>query len=130
MWLQLAHPAIAARSCEHCLKYQYDERTGEPESSRKKDGSFRLRIAECPAPCRAPGKGCPKGTPEQSKALNERNRDCYEHYLECKATGQFPDDSVVRRNAGVIRETEERYAEIERSKFERAVILAANLGTG
>ena len=31
----------------------------------------------------------------------------YQHYKECKAVGQFPDDAVVRTNAGIISEIHE-----------------------
>lgn len=31
----------------------------------------------------------------------------YRHYLECKATGHFPDDPIVRQNAGTIRMIED-----------------------
>ncbi len=46
--------------------------------------------------------GCPKGTPEEPKSFTEQNLMAYQHYLECKATGSFPEDEIVRRNAGVI----------------------------
>ena len=31
----------------------------------------------------------------------------YRHYMECKAVGRFPDDPIVRRNAGIIRRIED-----------------------
>lgn len=43
------------------------------------------------------------GSPDNRRALSPRNVQCYEHYMECAAVGQFPDDAVVRRNAGLIR---------------------------
>lgn len=63
-------------------------------------------------PCRQP-KGCAKGTPEKTVGLWPENVMCYEHYLECKAVGQFPDDAVIKRNAAVIRDVEEA-AELKR----------------
>ena len=51
-------------------------------------------------PCR--GSGCPKGTPERQLSLSLKNRRAYRHYLMCKATGKWPDDGMVRQNAGII----------------------------
>ena len=62
------------------------------------------------APCRDPRRGCPKGTPEEPRTLTPENEMCYQHYLECRAVRQWPDDSVVRRNAAIIRDVEERVA--------------------
>ena len=79
----------------------YDEKTGR-----------RLEVGGKPvprprgtmAPCRLRANGCPKGTPEASKALTEKNRKAFAHYLECRAVGQFPVDGIVRRNAAIIRQ--------------------------
>lgn len=49
-------------------------------------------------------KGCPKGTPENQRSLWPENEDCYEHYQECVAVNQFPDDPLVRQNARIIRD--------------------------
>lgn len=57
-------------------------------------------------PCRG-GKGCPKGTPENSNALSPKNEEAYQHYLECRAVGQFPDDMIVKKNAKRIRMIED-----------------------
>lgn len=66
-----------------------------------------------PPPCRT-NQGCPKGTPENSKELSSKNRQAYEHYLQCKAVGKFPEDAIVYRNAGIIRQIEDR---MDRSAF-------------
>lgn len=60
-----------------------------------------------PPPCRT-NQGCPKGTPENSKELSNKNRLAYDHYLQCKAIGKFPDDAIVYRNAGIIRRIEDQ----------------------
>jgi hypothetical protein len=41
--------------------------------------------------------------------LSERNFLAYQHYLECRATGSFPDDAIVRRNARVLRSIMDDY---------------------
>lgn len=60
------------------------------------------------APCRYPDLGCPKGTPENQKTLTPLNEKVVAHYRECQAVGRFPDDPVVRMNAGIIAETMRR----------------------
>lgn len=69
-------------------------------------------------PCRT-SVGCPKGTPEKSKELTQENKRVYEHYLECKATGNFPDDPLVRRHASIIMQTEK---EAEQAKQTQAIV--------
>lgn len=98
------HPLIAFRDCQHCQVYHYDEETGKPYDGR--DGSPAKRHRGCPPPCRT-AIGCPKGTPENSNALSERNQLAYDHYKTCRATGAFPDDPIVQRNAALFREMEE-----------------------
>ena len=122
--LQLLHPEVADRDCDHCLKYLYDEKTGEPIKSRKKDGSLRKRDSSCPSPCRT-SVGCKKGTPENSRALNRTNREAWEHYQECRAVGAFPDDPVVRRNAALIREAEQIHERIRDENFRETLIRVA-----
>lgn len=72
-------------------------------------------VGICPPNCMTE-RGCPKGTPDKQRTLNEANRTCFEHYKECKAVGQFPNDPVVRRNAAVIRDVEERYEQIRKTQ--------------
>lgn len=101
MRLAILHPGIAYRDCTDCEAHVYDEKTGR-----------RLEVGGKPvprprgtmAPCRLRANGCPKGTPEASRALTEKNRKAFAHYLECRAVGQFPADGIVRRNAAIIRQ--------------------------
>lgn len=120
------HPAVANRNCWHCLDFDYDEKTGRPRKGR--DGQYEKRLPNCPAPCRrafVDGESeCPKGTPENSRALTEANKAAYEHYLECRAVGVFPDDPIVSRNARVIRDVEDQIAEKRQAEFEMSVISA------
>ena len=109
--LELYHPQVAKRDCGHCQKFHYDEDSGLPVQDSRGgcigDGQYLYRRG--PTPCRT-SKGCPKGTPENPATLSERNRQAYRHYLECKAVGDFPGDSIVRRNAGIIRSIEESHS--------------------
>lgn len=112
------HPLIAERDCEHCQAFQYDENTGLPIEVVKGSGEYRPRYG--PLPCRT--TGCPKGTPEASKSLSERNRKAYLHYRMCRAVGRFPADPIVERNAMIIRTIEDAIEREDRANFERTLI--------
>lgn len=111
----LKHPGIAWRDCGHCQKFHYDERTGKVREYR---GLPVVRPKGTLTPCRY-STGCPKGTPENQKALSKKNMKAYQHYQECRATGQFPDDPIVRRNAAIIRQVEES---VRDDRFEMALL--------
>ena len=102
-----------------CLKYQWDEDKGEVILGR--DGEPDERFDACPPPCRTE-RGCPKGTPENPKTLWTATETCYEHYLECRAVGEFPDDSIVRRNARVIRELEDLEERQRQGEFQSVLM--------
>ncbi|MCH9725557.1 MAG: hypothetical protein K0U86_11750 [Planctomycetes bacterium] len=108
MELLLFHPKVAFRDCEHCLDFVYNEETGQTRVTSR--GECCKRLPTVPAPCRT-SKGCPKGTPENQNVLSEKNMRAYQHWKECKAIGQFPDDPTVRRNAVIIQELTDIAAE-------------------
>ncbi len=105
----LAAPQVAFRDCRHCQQFVYDEETGRPYENPPRSGQFVSRPPAAPPPCRLPGVGCPKGTPEAPLSLTPANRAAYRHYRECLATGLFPDDPLVRRNAAIIRAQEDAF---------------------
>jgi len=102
--------------------YVYDEMTGRPYENPPGSGQLVVRPAGTAAPCRIPGVGCPKGTPEDPRGLNEANRAAWRFDRECRAVGHFPDDPLVRRNASLIRQVEEDIERHERNDFRRAVL--------
>ncbi len=122
--LMVRHPEVAYRSCEHCQAWMYNHETGEVVTRNGKP---------CPRPkgtkplCGYPGRykddkhpegtGCPKVSPESNSSLTPENQLAYQHYLECRAVGQFPDDAVVRRNAATIRQVEEMIEQINSNKL-------------
>lgn len=106
----MLHPQIYQRDCQHCLKYEYNEQTGEAVTFHGKPIS---RHHKNPPLCKTP-KGCPKGEPNKLKILSEKNMRAYTHYLECRAVGQFPNDPIVRSNARMIRQVEDRANEQKR----------------
>ncbi len=81
----------------------------DPDTARKKfHGGKPIRRPPGTAPCRT-SKGCLKGTPENPLTLSDKNYEAYRHYRESKAVGFTPDeqaDPIVRRNAGLIADTE------------------------
>lgn len=104
VWLTLRHPEVANRDCGECQKWMYED-----------DGKVKLRRGKPmprrgPTPCRTK-QGCPKGTPENQKSLTRKNQIAWEHYQRCKATGRFPDDPIVARNAAIISAVERAAAE-------------------
>lgn len=109
MSLLFTHPKYATRSCIACRKYVFNEETGNVE--RDRNGNPEERPAGIKLLCELPGpfEGtcCPKGTPKSNIALSDQNWLAYQHYQECRAVGQFPDDPVVRRNASIIRQIED-----------------------
>lgn len=97
----------------------FNEETGNIDLGR--DLQPEERIFATPPMCQTTD-GCPKGTPENPRSLTDANECCYQHYLECKAVGEFPDEPVVRRNAAAIREIEEKFARYEQQKSQSDLI--------
>jgi len=106
--LEIMHPQIASRSCESCQMYVYDEDSGYIVKNR--DGKPRVRAKGNTVPCMTPGMSCPKGSPTEGREFTTKNWQAYNHYLTCKAMGQWPDDELVRVNASLIARSE-TYAE-------------------
>ena len=114
--LLLSNPHLADRDCGDCERHVYDERTGR----RVLHANLPVvRPAGTAPPCRIPNVGCPKGSPEQPRSLNPINRQVYRHYHECQATGCFPDDPIVRRNASLIQA-------VELADFQQKLLRRAN----
>ena len=101
--LALRHPRLDRRSCEQCVRYWYDDGDGGDGQLITLDGKPVIREDSMPPPCRT-AVGCPVGTPESPKRLSSHNREAYKHFQSCEATGTFPDDEIVKRNAIVIRQ--------------------------
>jgi hypothetical protein len=102
--LLFLHPKIANLSCEDCATWMYDENKDQVYRNDGKGGKIPQKRIH-PPPCH----DCPKteGQKQRIRAnacqgLSEKNQQALQHYLECKATGNFPDDPIVRRNAAII----------------------------
>lgn len=92
----MLNPEIAAIDCEHCKLFAYDLKTGKPYLNGTK---FIPRSGK--PPCATDSKACLKVKPGASD-LTQVNRQVLQHYLECRAVGQFPEDAIVRQNATVL----------------------------
>lgn len=116
--LVLRHPQVAFRDCADCELHVFIHETGERVNGR--DGLPVVRPPKTFAPCRYGKDRCAKGTPENNRELSSKNQRAYDKYCEWKATGQFPDDPIVRRNAGLIMQVEESF----RNELQRLSIIA------
>lgn len=96
--LLLLYPRLAQVSCQNCREVWMNPLTGVIHSRHG-----RPLQREGGTLCEVNQQGCPAGHYQRSRRLSEKNLKAYRHYLECQATGQFPDDSLVRRNARIIR---------------------------
>ena len=115
----LENPEVAFVDCQLCLKYEFNIEKGEFETDDQTGGLLERLPPDKDhpqgwAPCRLHACGkrkepCPKGTPENPLTLDDRNERAYEHDKECQGVGQWPDDSIVRRNAAIIRAVEDNH---------------------
>jgi len=94
--LAIRYPHLDQVSCADCKYWWFDIHDGEfckrGDEYLKRDGA---------APCDK-GVNCPVGHWKQEKRLNDKNRQAFEHHMTCRATGQFPNDPIVKRNARII----------------------------
>jgi len=89
---------LANRDCGDCQKHWYNESTGDVI----KENSTGLPMERISPPACRTQTGCLKGTPERQRSLNRANRMAVKHYFECRATGTFPDDPLVKEHAVII----------------------------
>lgn len=96
--LELTNPRLARRSCEECKRLWFSETTGLVILRNGGEPLERFGPTMCET-----AEGCAKGTPDNPKSLNKTNRWAWAHFRSCDAIGVFPDDSIVKRNAAIIR---------------------------
>lgn len=94
-------PHLTTFSCDDCRTYWIDIQDGEVARHPQTKESL---TREGPPPCEIKDLAivCPIGHWQKPRRLSEKNRLALEHYHECRAVGQFPDDPLVRRHARVI----------------------------
>lgn len=114
---------MAARTCDECVEWLYDDRPDQFASEKFTRGGKPIRRANGMRPlCRF----CPKQPPDVPEAdrtprtaveLSEKNWAALRHYRECRATGRFPDDPLVNRNAALIRQAEDVADDVRRVRL-------------
>ena len=57
------------------------------------------------------------------------NELAYEHYRECRAVGEFPDDPIVRRNAVIIRSVEDEIERRNEAEFRKTMVALIRVKT-
>lgn len=90
-------PILAKKTCDECRMYWLDEK-----GAFTYEGKERLiRPVGSQVPCECPS-GCPVGHFKKQNRLSAANCKALDHYMECRAVGDFPPDAIVRRNAAII----------------------------
>jgi hypothetical protein len=108
-------PEIAKIDCDDCFLHVYDLEKGKPELWRGQPAKRR----GVPPPCK---QKCPKRGPDEFSTLLPINEECVQHYMECTATGSFPDDPLVKRHAAILRNIER---EVEKLRHRQDLTLIA-----
>lgn len=122
MRLLAFHPMVAARSCDDCRAYLYDDgpqgfgrRVDRPKGSGRWQKRLPLQLTPCSTCPKVPDESRESQTLTcdqkraigQASDLSPKNRKALEHYRRCRAVGRFPVDPIVERNAAIIREIED-----------------------
>lgn len=98
--MEILHPEVAGRDCGVCREYDHDIDSGILRRQKGTNEPIRRTAKNLP-PCMTE-RGCPKGTPENQRDFNQRNRWAWRHFITCQAMGRFPDDPLVHQNADLI----------------------------
>lgn len=102
----MMHPEWS-RSCADCETWLY----GDDGRQSMRMGLPLVRPKGVPTPCHK----CPKipygleAIRANAAELDDRGMQAYQHYLECRAVGVFPEDPIVRRNARIFRAVHDEY---------------------
>ena len=112
--LLMLWPSLAQMDCLKCRQHWYYFENGELKLATR-DGKPQTRPAET-LPCEV--SSCPVGHYSKQRRLSEKNLQAFRHYHECRATGSFPDDPIVRRNARVIQWAMQRAVEDRRGRLQ------------
>ena len=115
--LKILHPHVAAISCKKCSKFACNLKTGE----YFKQGAKLIRRGPEGPPCKTDPKICPKGEPGKSD-LTRQNQQVLEHYFQCDAVNEWPDDDTVRLNARILKQTILEARELARRRAARSDI--------
>lgn len=102
-------PVVAARSCDDCEAFMYDDEPGKMGATvqRLAGGEPWRRPKGVPTPCHQ----CPK-VPREKRTKQATRADAIEpteaswailwHYRQCRAVRRHPEDELADRHAGLI----------------------------
>lgn len=95
MRLMLSKPLLAVRDCGVCKQWWFDEDTGKIVQY---GGVPTPRPEHALTMCQTE-RGCDRGTPDNLKAFNDKNKQAFEHWVNWRAVGcPAPHDAIIRRN--------------------------------
>lgn len=92
------YPWLKNVTCSQCRVWWFNPLDG---TCATRDGQ---QLRRCGKVLCETNDSCPKGHWKSPIEFSEKNQRAYDHYLECKATGRFPNDPIVLRNARIIEE--------------------------
>jgi hypothetical protein len=114
--LQITHPEVAARTCDECITWVFDVKSGRlirdkatGEPIERPRGS-RTPCHSC-AKCHTEGQGSPEEGRESD--LSDRNKRTIELYYE-QLVVKTPTDDIMRHNFGLIHRTLDEYDRLMR----------------
>lgn len=103
----MLHPEVAFRDCQTCLKFAHHE-SGENfgEVAKDRRGEPLERPPGTYPPCHEnrPNDSCPKGRFDNPTEVTPQTWKAFQFHRECKMTGDWPDDRIVRENGIQIEE--------------------------
>lgn len=107
------------RTCADCASFMYED-NGKKKLMRGTDKPWPRPLGVV-TPCHK----CPKVPDDAPKdrhghkhrryavEITDKTWATIQHYDECEAVGQFPDDAIVRRNAAIIKRVRDQYRRLE-----------------
>jgi hypothetical protein len=130
--LLLLYPEVAARSCEDCQKWWYDDLQADgtvkftsklvgierveqaAKSQPEKRSEFMEQVCRRPANTPTPCDKCPKVSPSEARkhVLSSKNEQAYRFYRQSKAmnfanfTNRMKRDETLARNCQIIADVE------------------------
>lgn len=132
---------MAALSCDDCCRWLVNEdwtfatRNGSEGPVRQSrlplpaalGGGVVTPCGRCPKIPREVGVAGRHPASGRRYGPSERSLRVIRHYLQCRAVGRFPEDSLVRRNAWLLSEVERAFGDAQRRREVQTILTAVGL---
>ena len=134
------------RTCADCIAFMWSDEGVEGTSralGRKKFRSLQVcrtagavpteRVNGIIPPCWECPKvreGAPRPSYYYADEVSDQSWKAIEHFEECDAVQQFPDDPIVRRNAAIIRRTKANCGKLSHNKNLAHMLAMLTMGKG